>query len=73
MLFALATMLVLFVLGLWLEELRWLHIFYALMIAVLGFAAFALFGWHPAGYVVVIALIDVVLILMIFKGDISLR
>jgi hypothetical protein len=73
MLFALATMLVLFIVGLWLNELRWLHILYALVVALIGFVAFAFFGWHPAGYVVVIATIDIVLILMIFKGDISLR
>ena len=73
MLFALAAMFVLFVVGLWLGELRWLHILYALLVALIGFLAFAFFGWHPAGYVVVIAAIDIVLILMIFKGDISLR
>jgi len=73
MLFALATMFILFVVGLWMGELKWSHISCSLLIAVFGFAAFAFFGWHPAGYTAVIAAIDIILILMVFKGDVSLR
>jgi len=66
-------MIALFVAGLWLGELRWRHIFLACLVAVAGFVLFAVFQWHPAGYTAVIGAIDIVLILVIFKGDIRLR
>jgi hypothetical protein len=46
---------------------------YSLLAAVVGFFVFAVFRWHPAGYTAVLAGIDIMLILAIFKGDIAIR
>ena len=57
--------------GLWLDELSWKSaaIFVVLWIAALGVS------WYesPMLFLPFVALLDIVLVLMIFKGDVTLR
>jgi hypothetical protein len=73
MLLALAAMIVLFAVGLRLGELRWMHVVYCLVAAIFGLFVFAAFNWHPIGYTAILAGIDIILILAIFKSDIVIR
>jgi hypothetical protein len=73
MLFALVALIVLCVMGLHLEELRWSHVGLCILLAIGGLLLFAHFRWPPLAYTVVLAAIDIVLILVVFKGDIRIR
>jgi len=70
MLFALIAMVVLLILGLRLGELRWRHVAMVITITIGAFALFIRFKLPPLLYTGVLAGIDIVLILVIFKGDI---
>lgn len=73
MLFALVALIVLLILGLYLGELRASHILSCLAVAAGGFFVFAQLRWPFLAYTAVLAAIDLVLILVIFKGDIKIR
>lgn len=73
MLFALAVFLVLLISGIIKDELRVLQAAVFLVVAVAAFFLVALLQWPVFAYTAFIALLDVVLILMIFKGDVHLR
>ena len=73
MLSALVAMIVLLILGLYLGELRGSHVVLCLAIAVGGVFVFYQLRWPFLAYTAVLGLIDVILILVIFKGDIRIR
>ena len=73
MLFALIALLFLLIAGVYLGELRGGHVIFCLLIAVAGLFLFHRFGWHLNAYTAVLGAIDVVLVLVIFKGDIRIR
>jgi hypothetical protein len=73
MLFALVALFVLLILGLYLRELRASHVVFTLAIAAGGLFVFNQLGWPILAYTAVLAAIDIVLILVIFKGDIRIR
>jgi uncharacterized membrane protein len=55
------------------DELSWLQIGLLLLFVVRALGVFAALQWQTSFYIALIALIDVVLVLTIFKGDIHLR
>lgn len=73
MLFALAVFLVLLILGIVKDELRVLHAAAFLVMAIAVFFVVALLHWPIFAYTAFIALLDIVLILMVFRGDVRLR
>lgn len=73
MLFALVALVFLLIVGVYLGELRASHVLLWLAVAVVGLFVFYHLGWPFGAYTVVLATIDVVLILVIFKGDIRIR
>ncbi len=73
MLFPLVAFVVLLIIGLFKQELSWGQVGLFILIAVGGLFGLHFFGVHFAAYAAVLGFFDVVLILMIFKGDISLR
>jgi len=73
MLFALVALIVLLVIGLYLGELRASHVVFCLAVAAGGLFVFYQFKWPLLAYTAVLAAVDVVLILVIFKGDIRIR
>lgn len=73
MLFALVALVVLLMIGLYLSELRASHVVICLAIAAGGLFVFHELRWPFLAYTAVLAAIDVVLILVIFKGDIRIR
>lgn len=73
MLFPLVAFVVLLIIGLFKQELSWGQVGLFIVIAVGGLFGLRFFDVHVAAYAAVFGLLDVVLILMIFKGDISLR
>ena len=73
MLFALVTFITLLIAGLVMDELRWSHVGLCLLFAAGALALFAMFHWQPNLYVAVLAVMDIVLILIIFKGNIGIR
>lgn len=73
MLFVLIAFIALLTIGFVLQELSWWQI-----AIFLGAAAVLLYGfylfWLPlAAYTAVLGMLDIILILMIFKGDITIR
>ena len=73
MLIALLAFVILLAAGLYLDELQWRHVAVAIVVALGSLTAIVLLGWQPAFFTIVLCLIDVVLILAIFKGDITIR
>jgi hypothetical protein len=73
MLLALIVFIMLLACGIFMQELRWMHVGMCLLLVVLAAALFATFHWQPIFYNAVLAGMDIVLILVIFKGDISIR
>lgn len=73
MLFAFILFIGLLIAGRVKDELRWSHIALCLLIAVGALVAFAVFHWQPRLYMVVLAVMDIALVLIIFKSDIQIR
>ncbi len=73
MLFAPAVFLVLLILGIVKDELRVLQAAVFLVVAIAVFFVVALLQWPIFAYTAFIALLDIVLILMVFRGDVRLR
>ena len=67
--FALIALVVLLVIGRCMGELEWFGIALVLLIVGVAAALFAYLDLHPVLMTAVYALIDVVLVLKIFKGD----
>jgi hypothetical protein len=63
----------LLVAGVALGELEWRAILCFLLVAAGGLAAFIVFRWPPMWYTVVLAGLDVVLVLWVFKGNLTIR
>lgn len=55
------------------DELSWSQIGVYLFLAVGALAAFIGFRWEPNLYIAVLGVLDVVLLLVVFKGDIQIR
>ncbi|WP_309693496.1 hypothetical protein [Armatimonas sp.] len=72
LLFLPITLLVLLGVGLYLEELRPKHVAFCLALALAVFAVFQMLHWHWFGYAFFLTLLDGILVLVIFKGDIRL-
>jgi len=72
MLFALIAFIVLLIVGFAMDELTWSNIGLCVLIAVTMFIVFGIFQWPFLIYTVVLAVLDIVLVLVIFKGDISI-
>lgn len=64
---------ILLVLGVSLDELTWLGAGLCLFVAVATLVVFAVFQWPVMIYFVGLTFADIVLILVIFKGDITIR
>ena len=73
MIMALIAFVVLLGFGVSMEELTWLHAGLCLLFAITGFVAFVAFQWPLVAYFAGLALADIVLVLVIFKGDILIR
>ena len=73
MLFPLVALIVLLIVGLVMDELRWSHVGLCLLFVVGALMVFAAFHWQPIIFTVVLAVMDIVLILVIFKGNIQIR
>ncbi len=73
MLFVLIAFVVLLGFGVSMEELTWLQVGMCVFLAVAALAAFALSQWPPILYFVGLTVVDVVLVLVIFKGDVQIR
>ncbi len=71
--FALIAFVVLLGFGISMEELTWLHAGLCLVFAAAVLVAFAAFQWPFILYFVGLALTDVVLVIVVFKGDIQIR
>ena len=63
----------LLVAGVALGELEWRPLLGFVLVAAGGLAAFIVFRWPPMWYTAVLAGLDVVLVLWVFKGNLSLR
>ncbi|HWB06553.1 MAG TPA: hypothetical protein VG796_26245 [Verrucomicrobiales bacterium] len=72
MLFALIGMFVLLVVGKYLEELEWLDIGIALLLAAAFFAAIVVLKLSPHLLTAGLAVIDIGLVFKIFKGNIRI-
>ena len=55
------------------DELRWSHVAVCLCLALGALTAFIKFGWQPNFYIAVLGILDVILLLVVFKGDIQIR
>ena len=73
MLFAFAAFLALLILGIVKDELRVLQAATFLVAAIAAFFICTLFQWPIFAHTAFIALLDIVLVLIIFRGDIRLR
>ena len=73
MCFALIAFVVLLGFGVSMEELTWLHAGLCLFLAAAALVAFAAFQWPFILYFSVLAITDVVLVIVVFKGDIQIR
>lgn len=62
----------LLVTGLYLQELRWSHVALCFLIALGAVVPFAVFHWHSIIYTAVLGVIDVVLVLVVFKDNIQI-
>jgi len=65
-------MVVVLIIGLRSHEIKIRHAVICVGAAIAGIFLFRHFGWHFAAYAVVLVIIDIALILKIFKGDIKL-
>ena len=73
MLFALVAFIVLLIAGLVKDEVRWMHVGLYLLFAAGALITFVAFDWQPNFYTIVLAVMDIVLVLVVFKGDIQMR
>lgn len=73
LLFPVVVFFVLLLAGLWLQELEFKHVLLILGFWVLGMIVFQLLALPRRSYAGVEALIDCILILKIFGGDIRIR
>jgi hypothetical protein len=73
MLLPLLVFIILLVMGVSMEEWTWLHVGLYLFIAVAIAAAFTVFQWPVVLYFVGLALVDIVMLLVIFQGDVRIR
>jgi len=73
MLLALIVFFMLLACGIYMQELHWVHVGMCLLLVVLVAGLFVTFHWQPIFYNVVLVGMDIVLILVIFKGDITIR
>ena len=73
MFFALIAFIVLLVFGILMDELRWPHVGLCLFLAAGAFVVIELFQWSPIVFFSVLAMMDAVLVIVIFKGDIKIR
>lgn len=73
MLFALIVFIALLIIGFILQELSWWQIVLFLGVAAAAFYGFYLLWLPLAAYAAVLGLLDIILILIIFKGDITIR
>ena len=73
MIFAFFTMVVVLMIGLRTHEIKIRHAILCVATAIAGIYIFRYFGWHLAGYVAVLVVIDIALILKIYKGDIRIQ
>lgn len=73
MLFALIVFIVLLITGLILQELCWWKITFFLGVATAALCGFYLLRIPLAAYTAIICVFDIILIFMIFKGDINIR
>jgi len=71
-LFVLIVFVGLLIVGLYLQELEWRHVGWLLLILGGVFLAVAVFRLPSIFFTAILAVLDVVLILMIFKGDIRI-
>ncbi len=55
------------------DEVSWRGIGTCLLLAVGAFAACAVFRWNVAFFTTILGLIDVFLVIAIFKGDVQIR
>jgi len=70
---ALIAFVVLLAMGASMQELQWPHVVGCMLFAAAVFAVVALLQWSFAIFYSVLAVIDIVLVLIIFKGDIRIR
>lgn len=73
MLIALIVFIVLLVFGINMDELRWRHVGLCLLLAASALVMIVVFQWQFIIFSSVLAVMDVVLVLVIFKGDIRIR
>lgn len=73
MFFALIAFVVLLVFGIVMDELRWSHVGLCLFLAAGAFVAIELVQWPSVVFFSVLAMMDAVLVIVIFKGDIRIR
>ncbi len=73
MLFALIAFIGLLIIGFILHELSWRQITLFLAVAAASLYGFYLLWLPLIAYTVVLGVLDIILILMIFKGDIAIR
>lgn len=73
MLLALIAFVVLLVMGVSLEEITWGQAGMCILLAVAALVAFAALHWPLIAYFSGLAIADVILILVVFKGDIVIR
>ena len=73
MLFAPIVFIVLLVFGIVMGELTWAHVGLCLLLAAIAFVMIAALRWPFIVYFSSLAVMDIVLVLVIFKGDIQIR
>lgn len=73
MFFVLIVFIVLLIIGLVLQELSWRQIVFFLGVATASLYGFCLLWLPLVAYAAVLGILDVILILMIFKRDITIR
>ena len=60
------------VVGKWMDELGWKHVGLFAVLAVAAYGIITLMAWPPFVLNSVLALLDVILVLVIFKGDLRI-
>lgn len=73
MFFALIAFIALLIIGFILQELSWRQIALFLSVAAASLYGFYLFWFPLAAYAAVLGVMDIILILLIFKRDITIR
>jgi hypothetical protein len=73
MIFALVALVVLLITGISLGELRVSSAVVCLAIVGSGFPLFYFLDWELAAYMAVLAVIDIILVLVIFKSDLRIH